>query len=463
MDPVPKHVLFVTGRLAEQAVREQVVALSSRCGFTYAIEVLPITVAALMTPKFLFRHLSIPAGFDQVVLPGYLADHLPEIHQHYDERVCCGPRDCRDLPLFFGEKRVDRDGYGDHTIEIIAEINHAPRLSIEQLLAQAQQHQRDGADIIDIGCDPGHHWLNVGDAVQRLKALGLRVSIDSFDPREVAQACRYGAELVLSVNSSNREAAVDWGCEVVAIPDTPDDEKSLETTQEFLLTHGIPFRLDPILEPIGFGFMESLQRYARCRSRCGDARMMMGIGNLTELTDVDSAGINVLLLAICQELGIQSVLTTSVINWARSSVRECAIARELVHFACSRRVPPKNLEQRLVMLRDPRVTEHSLEFLSSMATAIRDKNVRILNSGGEIHALSVGVHAHHRDPFEVMRQLLDSDMGSSINPSHAFYLGFEMAKAMTANTLGKRYEQDQALDWGFLTVPEDHHRLSDRK
>ncbi len=54
--------------------------------------------------------------------------------------------------------------------------------------------------------------------------------------------------------------------------------------------------------------------------------MMMGIGNLTEMTDVDSAALNVLLLGICQELGIGSVLTTEVINWARSSVRECDLA-----------------------------------------------------------------------------------------------------------------------------------------
>jgi hypothetical protein len=36
-----------------------------------------------------------------------------------------------------------------------------------------------------------------------------------------------------------------------------------------------------------------------------------------------------------------------------------------------------------------------------------------------------------------------------------------MAKAMTALTLGKNYTQDQALRWGFLTVPEESHR--DRK
>lgn len=461
IDEPTANILFVTGRLAEQAVRERVAPLAKRWSFEYAIEVLPITVAALMTPKFLFRHLSIPADVNRVILPGYLANHMDEIRSHYDARVECGPRDIRDLPLFFGEKQADRDGYGESSIEIIAEINHAPRLSIEQLLEQARQYVADGADVIDIGCVPGYEWLQISDAIQRLRDEGMRVSVDSFCPREVAEACRAGAELVLSVNGSNRDAAIDWGREVVAIPDTPDDEKSLEETIHFLSTHGVPFRIDAILEPIGFGFVSSLQRYARCRAKYPANKMMMGIGNLTELTDVDSAGINVLLLAICQELQIQSVLTTSVINWARSSVRECAIARQLVHFACTRGVPPKNLESRLVMLRDPRVNEHTLDFIETLATSIRDRNVRIMNAAGEIHALSCGVHARSGDPFEVMRQLLASEMGATINVSHAFYLGFEMAKAMTANTLGKRYEQDQSLEWGFLTVPEQHHRLKE--
>ena len=47
-------------------------------------------------------------------------------------------------------------------------------------------------------------------------------------------------------------------------------------------------------------------------------------------------------------------------------------------------------------------------------------------------------------------------MGVS-DPSHAFYLGYELMKARTALTLSKTYRQDQALEWGFLTVPEVSH------
>src|ERR1700750_684855 len=100
----------------------------------------------------------------------------------------------------------------------------------------------------------------------------------------------------------------------------------------------------PILEPIAFGFAASLGRYLEVRRRYPDAEMMMGVGNLTELTDVDSAGVNVILLAVCQELGIRSVLTTQVINWCRSSVRELDLARRLMYHAYRNKVLPKHLE-----------------------------------------------------------------------------------------------------------------------
>ena len=56
-----------------------------------------------------------------------------------------------------------------------------------------------------------------------------------------------------------------------------------------------------------------------------------------------------------------------------------------------------------------------------------------------------------KDPFEIFDQLGVED------PSHAFYLGYEMAKAITALTLNKNYVQDEALRWGFLPREEQSH------
>ena len=281
------------------------------------------------------------------------------------------------------------------------------------------------------------------------KTRACRVSIDTFDVVEAELPRKAGADLVLSVNRTNRHAARDWGVEVVVVPDEAGTLDGLDDTLAALA--GVPHRLDPILEPIGFGFARSLVRYAEVRRKSPDVEMLMGVGNLTELTGVDSAGMNVALAGYCQELGIRSVLTTEVINWSRSCVRELDLARRLVAYAVKNRVLPKRLEPDLVMLRDPRLRERGAETLAELAATITDANFRLFAERGLIHVLAKGLHLDGDNPFDLFAKMLES---RPIDPSHAFYLGYEMAKARIALTLGKNYVQDQALRWGMLTREE---------
>ena len=76
-----------------------------------------------------------------------------------------------------------------------------------------------------------------------------------------------------------------------------------------------------------------------------------------------------------------------------------------------------------------------------------------------IHLLSAGVRLSDRDPFHLFERLMELDVAENVDPGHAFYLGFEMAKASLAILLGKQYDQDQPLKWGFLTPQDEHHRL----
>jgi dihydropteroate synthase len=444
--------LFVTGRLAEFALRQLLDDLASRAGFAAEVAVLPISVAALMTPKWVARHLEVPAGIDRVILPGHCRGDLTAIAEKARaSAVESGPEDLRDLPRYLGQQAGQNRGYGQFTIEILAEINHAPRLMRDELLKAAEWFGSQGADVIDLGCDPGTTWTEVGDAVAAIRERGLRVSIDSFDPAEVAMAVDAGAELVLSVNQSNRSIARDWGVEVVAIPDQSGSLDGLDETVEFLTGAGVAFRIDPILEPIGFGFAASLERFFEVRRRYPEAAMMMGVGNLTELTDVDSAGVNTILAGLCQELRIDSVLTTAVINWARSSVKELDLARRLVHHAVANHTLPKHVEPRLVALRDPKVLDFGAENLVELQRRIRDPNWRIFAEDGMIYALNNARFLRNPDPFVLFEQM------GVVDPAHAFYLGYELMKAKTALTLSKSYRQDQALEWGFLTEPEVSH------
>jgi dihydropteroate synthase-like protein len=459
--PVLPRILFVTGKLAEPALRRLLVDLAPKAKFDPVVAVLPITVAALMTTDWIARHLSLSEHIDRILLPGYCRGDLQTIRAPETTTIERGPKDLRDLPEFFGEKRGRPEGYGMYDIEIVAEINHAPSLSKPELLSQARRLRASGADVIDLGCNPGERWTGVGDAVRVLRDDGLRVSIDSFDSVEVEAALAAGAELVLSINGSNVTNARTWqekhaNFEVVAIPDTPSDLASLDRTIELLSKWGVTFRIDPIIEPIGFGFAASLGRYLAMRKRYPDAEIMMGVGNLTELTDADSCGINVLLAGFCQELGIRSILTTEVINWCRSAVKEFDLARKLVHHAVYEKVLPKHLDNDLILLRDPKLYEMGEAGLAELARQITDRNYRIFVERGEIHVINGSIYVHGTDPFTLFEEMQKAD--AKLDPAHSFYLGYEMAKAVTALTLGKNYTQDQALRWGFLTVPEISHR-----
>jgi dihydropteroate synthase-like protein len=447
------HILFVTGKLAEASLRRTLVDLEAN--FAHSVAVLPITVAALATTEWISRHLSIPHGVDRVLLPGLCQGDLELLRAGAGVPVERGPKDLRDLPEYFGQSGSRAADYGAFDIEILAEINDAPRLPHHELLAAARQFRLSGADVIDLGCDPGGAWTGIGEAVRALRAEGIRVSVDSFNAVEVEAAVRAGAELVLSVNSSNVARAQDWGCEVVAVPDVPATLEGLDGTIEKLRQTNVPFRIDPVLEPIGFGFAASLGRYLEIRRRYPEAAMMMGVGNLTELTDVDSAGVNAMLLGFCQEVGIRSVLTTEVINWCRSCVRELDLARRLVHYAVTHHVLPKRLEAELVVLRDPKLRQYGNEALRELAVKITDRNFRLFAERGLLHVLNGQMFLEGDDPFVLFEEM---QRRAEIDSAHAFYLGYEMAKAVTSLTLGKNYVQDEALRWGFLTRPERSHR-----
>ena len=294
-------------------------------------------------------------------------------------RVEKGPKDLREIPVYFGRAAAARH-YGAWDIEIVAEINNAPRLTRAALASEAEYFRESGADVIDIGCTPGLAFPMLGEVVRELVAAGMRVSVDTFDPDEIRTAVAAGAELVLSVNGSNIDVAQDLagtGARVVVVPDLGGALDTLEPSLEKLARWSIPYLIDPILEPIGFGFMASLERYAEVRRRYPDAEMLMGIGNLTELTSADSTGVNAMMIAVCQELGVRAVLTTEVIPWARGAVREVDVARRLMHYAITQHTIPKGVDDRLVTVKDPAVLAFTEQELRALQAGITDPNFRI--------------------------------------------------------------------------------------
>jgi dihydropteroate synthase len=455
-----RRVLFVTGRLAEPALRRVLADMAPP--FAYEVAVMRITVAALMTTPWIARFLEVPGGTDLVLIPGLCEGDPAVVAAKVGVPTEKGPKDLREIPEYFGRARVARD-YGAYDIEIVAEINNAPRLSREAVRAAADYYRASGADVIDVGCTPGLPFPALGDVVRELVGAGMRVSVDSFDPGEIRTAVAAGAELVLSVNGSNLDVARELagsGARVVVIPDFGGPLETLEPSVAALERWGVRYLIDPVLEPIGFGFMASLGRYAEARRRWPEAEMLMGIGNLTELTEADTTGVNALLIAACQELGVRAVLTTEVINWARGAVREVDVARRLMHYAVTRRELPKRVDDRLVTVKDPEILEYSEEELRALQARVTDPNFRIFTDRETITIFNSELFVRGTDIQELFARLGVDEA------THAFYLGKELAKAKLAITLGKTYRQEGSLAWGYLTPPDDvkaeHVRLTQR-
>src|SRR5688572_22718484 len=112
-----EHLHFVTGRLAEHSLRTVVARLANEVGFDYTIDMLPITVAALMTPAWIARHLTIAGEPSRVIIPGYCEGDLGPIVAAAGVPVVRGPRDLQRLDELFGRRPGPPADYGQYDIE----------------------------------------------------------------------------------------------------------------------------------------------------------------------------------------------------------------------------------------------------------------------------------------------------------------------------------------------------------
>ena len=435
-------LLFLTGRLAEARLKNTVEKTGLKAD-AWSVANIGIKVAALMTEGIVRNRLKGPLDATRVIVPGRTRMDLKSLAAHYGVPFERGPDELADLPQYLGHGGKPPD-FSKHDLRIFAESVDATALTVEQMLARAAEQKSKGADVIDVGCQPETPFPHLEDMVAALVKANYKVSVDSGNIEELARGAKAGAHYVLSLDETTLDAVKGTACRPILVPKPHGDLKSLLRAIDLAAKKKIKIIADPILDPIHFGFTQSIERYAELRRLRPDVEILMGTGNLTELTDADSQGVTAMLLAICSELRIQNVLIVQVSPHTRRTIEEHDAARRLMFRAREDESLPKGYGSLMLALHDLAPNPMNATEISAAAAEIKDGNFRIQTSEEGVHVYNRDGHHVSRDPFDLYPKL-----GVEADAPHAFYLGYELAKAEIALQLGKRYAQDNSLDWGI--------------
>ncbi len=435
-----EHILFLTGKLAEKQLHS--ILESMQPDFTYTVHQLGLKVAALMTADMIERRLTDTFGANRIIVPGRCRGDLTVLSEKLGIPVERGTEEVKDLPLLFGKKALRAD-LSRYQVKIFAEITDAPNLTIEQILKRALYYRKNGADVIDLGCLPSTDFPHMEEAIAALKQENFLVSLDSLETADLLRGGKAGADYLLSLHESSLWIADEVGSIPILIPEIHENLPSLYRAITALEAKNRPFIVDPILDPIHFGFTASIVRYHEVRKHFPDVEMMLGVGNITELTHADTAGMNALLLGICSELNINHILATEVSRHANRAIKEADVARRIMFAAKQHNTLPKHIDANLMTVHEVSPFPYNYQEIQELVNQIKDPSYRIQVS-------SEGVHVFNRDGFQTATNPFDffPNLAVKTDGSHAFYLGVELARAEIAWQLGKRFNQDQMLNWG---------------
>lgn len=359
----------------------------------------------------------------------------------------------------------------DFPMRVLAEIANAPLLTDLELLTRAQYFVKSGADMIDIGMVAGETLdERIPNMVKLLKNhLDVAVSIDSLNPVEIKSAVESGVDMVLSLDHGNWEEVIphleDKNIPAVIlptdfsknwVPETVDDRvKSVEELRQ--KCNKIDVLADLILDPINSSsIVDSIMACHKFKEKNREP-VFFGVGNVTELLDSDSIGVNALLGGIAMELGASVLFTPEESGKTIGSVRELSITSDMMFLAKNRGSIPKDLGINIVLFKDKRKPEHINEDIDVPVVNAEENykfkhdpagSFKIMVEHGKIKA----VHYHKMEPQiavmgktakavydEILKRGLISRM------EHATYLGSELERAEIASKVGKTYVQDFPL------------------
>ncbi len=355
-----KKPLLITGKSGERRLKE----ILEREKISAKIHVSKVDVAAFLTTEMILKELvgEDLEEIERVIVPGTVKGNLEVMSEKLEVPCVRGPENLDKLEEFLLEEGEEKDGVVKEIPKIMAEIVDAPKLSREELGKVAEYYVNSGADIIDLGMLVGEdNSEKIPEIVTEVrKKVKVPLSIDTLNEREILAAVDNGVDLVVSLDFSNYKVVKKVDVPAVIIPrrdgqvpkKARERIKLLEELMEKLKEEGFDkIIVDPILAPVNFGFLESIRAYAKFREKYPKVPLFMGVGNITELMDVDSVGVNGLLAGMAAELGVNILLTTEGSAKTKGSVEELSTAVKMMSLAKSQQKNPKDLGEGLNLLR----------------------------------------------------------------------------------------------------------------
>ncbi|WP_290598184.1 MULTISPECIES: dihydropteroate synthase-like protein [unclassified Archaeoglobus] len=472
-------ILLITGKLAEEIVRKY--------GQGADVKVCDIDIAAFITPTLL-EDVDL-SSYDLVLVPGLTYNYDWEsFEKKRGVKVRLGPIHAYDLQHVlrvadkvefshqipacrliesvkadevirevdaFEEKHLFKIGDvaigGESRMKVVAEI--ASFKDFDDLERKIEYYTESGADIIDIGVplEFDSEWLSKVLKVA-VEVSDLPLSVDTFSKKAIEIGVKHGVDMVMSISRENLDALdVIENQAVVVVDRNVEGLTKLLNTVKKRTEKAIA---DPVLDP-PLRVAESIVRYTQFRELDPETPVLFGAGNVTELSDADSIGINAILAFIAEEIGCNLLFTTEASPKTTGSVRELKIASYLAKAAKIRDSPPKDAGVSLLVLKEKVRYEEERINLNNVVEAEESREFIRDPLGDFIIQVVDGKIVCRHDSMTIIgkkaKEVVDTAIRHNLlsRLDHAAYLGRELMKAEIAALLRKSYIQDRDLNFGY--------------
>ena len=367
----------------------------------------------------------------------------------------------------------------DFPMRVLSEIASAPILSKEDLIKKAEFFVASGSDMIDIGMIAGEDRSDqIPDLIDTLRPIvGDRpLSIDTLNPNEIRAAVEHGIDMVLSLDNGNYAELLpllkEKNVPAVILPTNFSEgfvphspEERIESMQKLVdACDGLDVVCDLILDPVNSAsIVDSIISFNEFH-KIDKKPMFFGIGNVIELMDTDSVGVNALLAGIAMEIGASILFTPEESGKTHGSVRELAIASKMMFLAKYRQSIPKDLGIDLLVFKDKKKRFDLKQEAEDIPTIKQEEPMKFVRDKAGSFKIRVEHDITVKDSYisvthfkrnqadisfegktarEIYEEIIKKGLVTRME--HAAYLGSELQKAEIAMLTGKEYVQDFEL------------------